>query len=75
MVACSNTHAEVVKLLLAHKATDVKALDEDHDTALRYANEQNSTEIIGLLWSQLMRTQTSMARMTAKMELFASFLL
>ena len=48
MVACSNKHAEVVKLLLAHKAT-VEALDEDHDTALRYANDQNSTEIMRLL--------------------------
>ena len=49
MVACSNKHAEVFKLLLAHKATDVEALDEDHDTALRYANDQNNTEIMRLL--------------------------
>ena len=48
MVACSNTHAEVVKLLLAHKAT-VEAVDGDHDTALRYANDRNSTEIVRLL--------------------------
>ena len=41
MVACSNKHTEVVKLLLAQKATDVEAKDEDHDTALRYANDQN----------------------------------
>ena len=49
MVTCLNTHAEVAKLLLAHRATDVEALDEDHDTALRYANDQNSTEIVRLL--------------------------
>ena len=49
MVACSNKHADVVKLLLAHKAT-VEALDEDHNTALRYANDQTSgTEIVRLL--------------------------
>ena len=48
MVACSNKHTEVVKLLLARKATDVEALDEDHDTALRYAHDRN-TEIMRLL--------------------------